>query len=303
MQALQVSVQVDLARVRENAEQIRRATGVPLRAVIKADAYGLGAREISNVLADLVEDFCYFTVEEARDVRRPGLCLGPAANAPEEYAALRVRPSIATVDEAARFAGIPHAVNFDTGMNRFGCELDTLRRLLNAGNVVDVWTHAANVDACIALRNATASARVRCHGACSSLLDQPAAWLDGVRPGVALYRGALRVTVPLIVARRNGRPAGYTQFHAESFGVIPVGYSHGLRAASAHVNGRAQRIVEVGMNTAFVTLHHNDRIGDQVVLLGGPLTEKQIATETQSREHEVMCRYGAMGVRTYLRNE
>lgn len=297
MQSNQVRVQIDLNRVRENAVRIRRETNVPLRAVIKADAYGLGAREVAVALADIADEFCYFTLEEARIVGRPGLCLGPPTGTPEEYAALRVRPSIATREDAARFASIPVAINFDTGMNRFGCDAETLAALLKYKNVVDVWTHAATVADAATLRDATRDHDVVRHASCSNLLDEPAAQLDGVRPGIALYRGAVTVTTKLIVARSSNRPAGYTQFRAPHFGVIPLGYANGLRPAPVIINNQPQQLLEIGMNTAFVSLAANDRVHDEVTLLGNGLTEVQLAANNNTREHEILCRYCAMGIR------
>ena len=55
-----VSVQIDLARIRANAEAVCRATRVPLIAVVKADGYGLGARRIAETIGDLVEAFYVF---------------------------------------------------------------------------------------------------------------------------------------------------------------------------------------------------------------------------------------------------
>src|SRR5262245_61553502 len=46
-------VQIDLSRVRDAAQAIAHRTEVPVIAVIKADAYGLGAREVANALREV----------------------------------------------------------------------------------------------------------------------------------------------------------------------------------------------------------------------------------------------------------
>src|SRR5205085_3475106 len=60
-----VTVHVDLARLRRNVEQIRELVKVPVLAVVKSDAYGLGAARVSEALADLVGGFCVFSLHEA----------------------------------------------------------------------------------------------------------------------------------------------------------------------------------------------------------------------------------------------
>ena len=60
-----VQVVVDLARVRANAVEIRRRVGVDVLAVVKADAYGLGAARVVAAIADLVAGFCVFSLAEA----------------------------------------------------------------------------------------------------------------------------------------------------------------------------------------------------------------------------------------------
>src|SRR4051794_37376426 len=61
------TVRIDLARVRNAAQAIAHRTGVPVIAVMKADAYGLGAREVVEALRDVpnVAGFYCFSLREA----------------------------------------------------------------------------------------------------------------------------------------------------------------------------------------------------------------------------------------------
>src|SRR4051794_15233823 len=59
------TVRVDLARVRASARAIAARSGVPVIAVVKADAYGLGARRVAEALTDLVSGFYTFSLREA----------------------------------------------------------------------------------------------------------------------------------------------------------------------------------------------------------------------------------------------
>jgi alanine racemase len=110
------------------------------------------------------------------------------------------------------------------------------------------------------------------------LLENPQASLNAVRPGMALYRGAARVTTKLVEIHHGPGPAGYTGFQASHFGVILCGYSNGARSGPCLINGQRRTILEVGMQSAFVEIGPNDKTGDEVVLLGDSLSEKEVAS-------------------------
>src|SRR5689334_5573940 len=81
-----VSVHIDLDRVRANVEQIKALVNVPVLAVVKADAYGLGAARIVEAIAEIVEGFCVFDLQEATDAQiyrrsaKRTLALGPPSS-------------------------------------------------------------------------------------------------------------------------------------------------------------------------------------------------------------------------------
>ncbi len=292
-----VKVRIDLGRVRANARRIRRRTGVPLIAVVKADAYGLGAKAVTRALDDLADDFAFFSLDEARRLGRGGLILGPPTDPPQAYAALGARPTISRPDEARRFGRLPVAVNLDSGMRRFGCAPEALETLLKMAHVVEVWTHAVDVASAERLAARVPPNRARRHAAATSLLDEPRAWLDAVRPGLALYRNAVRVTTDLVRVRDAGGPVGYDRVKASRVGVLLVGYSHGLAPAPVRIGGRMQQILEVGMNTSLVTVDPSDREGDEVVLLDDTLNVDLLAESLHIRAHAVLCRYAGLGIR------
>jgi alanine racemase len=117
-----------------------------------------------------------------------------------------------------------------------------------------------------------------------------------------MYRGSVRVTTRLVDARRSNGPIGYTGWRSESghHGVILAGYSNGLRAGPTIVNGRRQRITEVGMQSAYVTLHPDDRVGDEVVLLGDELGEADVALKWDATPHGTLLAMAEMGVNSYV---
>jgi alanine racemase len=306
MRSRNVTSTVDLDAVRANAERIRGTTRVALIAVIKADAYGLGATAVADCLASVADEFAYFSIHEAREVGRPGLVLGPPEGDPSQYRELGLRPCVFTREDAARFAAMPVTLSVDTGMQRFGAPRELAEEILARGNVVEMMTHAAQPEAAVKLRifaldapHRAAGRSMRLHAASSAMLPAPETWLDAVRPGVALYRGALRVTTKLVSTRETSGPVGYTGFRSPRVGIILVGYNAGLMPGPAMIDGRRQQILEVGMNSSYVSVDARDRAGVEVVLLGDGVTEAEVAMPNRVREHEVLCRYGPMGARQY----
>jgi len=298
MRSEHVLVTIDLERVRAAAENIKARTRVPLIAVVKSDAYGLGAVRVTDALAAVADDFAYFDLREARAVGRPGLVLGPPQGEPDDHRELGLRPTIGNRAEASRYAGVPVAVELDSGMQRFGCAPDELDDLVRRCRSDEIYTHTCGLRGAEILR-AVASGRGRLHAASTSLLDEPRAWLDSVRPGLALYRDALRVTAPLVTVRETSESIGYTGFAAPRVGVILAGYSHGVRPGPVLISGREQQVLEVGMNTSFVSVDRADRVGDEVLLVGRELPPAVLAKHFHCREHEILCRYCGMGRRRY----
>jgi alanine racemase len=300
MRSKHITVTIDLDRVRAAAEAIRAKTGVGLIAVVKADAYGLGAKAVADTLASVADEFAYFSLDEAREVGRPGLVLSPMEGEPKDYRKRKLRPTVSNQRDAARFAGIPVAISVDTGMQWGGCQPADLDELLSRTRATEVFTHANDVAAVRRFRTLVQGRSLRVHAAATALLDYPEAWFDAVRPGLALYRGAVRVTSRLIATRTTSGPVGYSGFEHSPIGIMLGGYSNHVQPGPVVINGRIQRTLEIGMNTTCVSVDPADRVGDEVVLLGGDLSAARLAQHFKIRPHEVLCRYTAMGLRHYV---
>src|SRR5205085_8357018 len=113
----------------------------------------------------------------------------------------------------------------------------------------------------------TAGRGLKIHSAASSLLDEKDAWLDAVRPGIALYREAIHVTTNLVEVHDAHGPAGYSGFSVPRFGLILCGYSNALRKGPCLVNGQPRKLLEVGMQSSFVEVGAKNKPGDEVTLL------------------------------------
>ncbi|HET6249979.1 MAG TPA: alanine racemase [Tepidisphaeraceae bacterium] len=293
----QVTVRIDLEKVRDNARSIKSLTGVELMAVVKADAYGLGAEKITAALADVADGFCVLNLSEAiaadiwRRTDKPSIALGPDDDAgPDDYLAQHVRPGVWDVNRAAALGRARPILSVDTGMQRFACPAGQIESVLKCADFDEAFTHATSLDRVKLLLQRVGNRGFKLHAAGSSLLGEPAARLDAVRPGLALYESAVRVSTRLIEARKSDGPIGYSGFTSAYHGVIPIGYSQGLRPGPCLINNRNARILEVGMQTAFCEIAGSDKVGEEVVLLGDSLKLQDIAVAWKSSPHEVLTR-------------
>ena len=131
-------VKIDLDAIASNMDAIREKAGVPVMAVVKADAYGHGAVQVARLLQDKCAFFCVSSILEAMELRQAGLStpiliLGhtPADAFPT---AIREgnRPTIYRMDDAlalskaAQFLELPARFHFavDTGMSRIGFQVN-----------------------------------------------------------------------------------------------------------------------------------------------------------------------------------
>jgi alanine racemase len=300
-------VVVDLNRIRRNIEQIHRLTGVPLIAVIKADAYGFGAGRIAPAIAELVDGFCLFSLDEARTIdlwKRTGksaITIGPRFELDAEiYREQHVRPAVSTIEQAIALRAARPVLCVDTGQQRFACRADQVDAVIAAGGCEEAFTHANTLDQVRIFCEAVAGKVKRMHACGSSLLHEPEARLDAVRPGLAIYQGAMRVSGSLVEIRTSTGPTGYTGFQVPRHGVIIGGYSNHLRPGPCLINGRPSRVLEVGMQTAFVEVAPDDQVGDEVVLLGDGLSEQQVATAWIVSPQEAIYRLAGAGIKSYL---
>ncbi len=297
-------VSIDLSRVRENVARIARESGVGVIAVVKADAYGLGARRVAAAVARVVEGFYTFNLGEAIDaglteIGRPVIALRGDEGSAADFLAAGVRPAVWSVERAKVLRSARPVLVVDTGQQRFACPPEKIGQVIAAGAIEEAFTHASTLAQATEFAALTAPYKLHRHAAGSALLDEPSARFDAVRPGLAMYDGTVTVTARLIEARDSRGPAGYTGFKVRRFGVILAGYANGLRPGPAAIGGRLTRVLEVGMQTAFIELGVGDDIGDEVTLLGGPVTLEMTASAWGCSQQNVLVHLCATGERKY----
>lgn len=263
---------IDRTAIQENWRWLQDRAGVAAGAAVKADGYGLGARESAHALYQAgCRDFFVSTWAEAE-------ALGPlpvGANivvlhgvGPKDVdAALSfpARPCLSTPEQVARWkeigGGRPCDVMIDTGMNRLGLrpteigllsdiDIDTLHSHLacadenSAMNAIQLERFLAVVSAVSARRYALANSAGICLGGDFSF--------DLVRPGLSIYGGIPReeaegnirsvVRVDAQIVQRRTIPAGESCGYGATFvaeadteaAILNIGYADGyLRSFSS----------------------------------------------------------------------
>ena len=128
---------IDLDAIRHNINEVKQRAGVPVMAIIKADAYGHGAVEIARHLDGDCAFFGVSSMLEALELRqaeieKPILILGyTPVDAFPEAIRLGIRPAIfryedaLALSQAAQEAGMiaKFHIAVDTGMSRIGFQV------------------------------------------------------------------------------------------------------------------------------------------------------------------------------------
>ncbi|MCM1438170.1 MAG: alanine racemase [Roseburia sp.] len=202
---------INLTAIRNNARFVRSLIKNRFFwAVVKADAYGHGAAEVSREISDIADGFCVALIDEGAELRingitKPVLVLAPPlSKADAEKAAFYNLTLTASDENSARLIGnTPCHVAVNTGMNRYGCHGKQLERVLDIiprGNVSGAYSHLyAAANALHSQRQLTsflaAAAKIKEHSpssyphiaASGGILKGGEYLCDGVRCGLMLY--------------------------------------------------------------------------------------------------------------------
>lgn len=219
-------LEIDLDALRHNLEVLRRLAGhdVPVMPVVKADAYGHGAVEVSRALeAAGVDGLCVAAFDEALQLRDAGIgariiVLYPipaawAATAASERIAVAAGDAGLLDELLQAAAGLPRAapleveLEVETGLGRGGFAgeelIEAARRIVASPGLrlTGLWTHlqeAEDVDLTVLqvarFEDDTAglvAAGIPLPGrhvaASAALIHGGVASYDGIRPGLAIY--------------------------------------------------------------------------------------------------------------------
>lgn len=154
---------VDLKKIRNNIKILKEYTNKKFYAVVKADAYGLGAKKIASNIESLVDGFCVATINEAIELRQAGiskeiLILGYIC--PENYPDIYKYDLSLTIynyqiAENLNRLGYPIKghIKIETGHNRLGFQntedhIEEIIKISKMKNIdlVGIFTHLSTAD-------------------------------------------------------------------------------------------------------------------------------------------------------------
>ena len=160
-------VKIDLDIIAANFEAVQKKAGVPVMAIVKADAYGHGAVQVARLLEGKCAFFGVSSMLEALELRQAGLStpiliLGHTPVAAFHLAIqMGIRPAIfhyedaLALSEEAQKQGLPAPFHFavDTGMSRIGFQAteeaaDLCARIASLPGLVaeGLFSHFATAD-------------------------------------------------------------------------------------------------------------------------------------------------------------
>ena len=323
-------VEIHRDNLRHNVQEISpRVGGRPILAVIKNNGYGMGVANVARLLEPQSEIFGFAVVKfheamSLRDagIRKPVLLMGPFDERNlEEAAARNIMPMVYTlmglaVDKIAAKLQKPVALHIcvDTGIGRVGVpyyqaaplihDLASRKSVQIRGTMM---TFAEDMEfdkeqlrrfreTCSALEKEGVALGKKHAASSFTLFQHPDAFLDMVRPGMAIYgiysenefRDAgvmdlrpaisLKARVAYVKKLRQGDSAGYNRAYMANEDVwvatLPVGHADGwprmaAKGAKVRINGEMFPVIaSVSASHCIVEIGREERvkIGDTATL-------------------------------------
>ncbi len=258
---------IDLDAVVANWRALDGMTQCKTAAVVKADAYGLGAANVAKALFKAgVRQFFVAVAEEATVIReelgpRPEINVfsGHMKGDTDMIRDLRLTPMLNSVDQLTRHLEAlpdhPFGIQLDTGMNRLGMELNewaAVAELALSQHPTLVMSHLACADEPDHPMNAYQLAQFhkmtdgitvpRSLSATGGILLGPEYHFDLTRPGIGLYGGlpfadaqpVIELDLPVVQIRdvAEGEVVGYgNSWQAERpsrIATVSGGYADGI---------------------------------------------------------------------------
>jgi len=260
--------EISLGHLRHNLSELARVARVPIWSVLKADAYGHGAKAVARTLERAGSaGICVALIEEGIELREAGIQIpilvmgGHYTGAWSELLRHSLTPVLSRKDqieslaEEVRESGGPAFgvhIKIDTGMARLGVPMRELAPFASALSscpeleLDGVMTHFASAESdpefvarqlalfeqgTLVLQQAGLRVRRRHAANTAALLGHPAARLDLVRPGIGLFGMA-----PGLAAATQLRPVMRVRSEIISLRNLSPGASVGYGATFVAAN-------------------------------------------------------------------
>lgn len=344
---------MDLSAIRKNHARLSRvASQAECAAVVKADAYGLGMKEVATSLAETVQTFFVAQPEEGRQLRAllPGKRIfvlhGFLPDQPQFMVQHGLIPVLNSLEQVRKWrffckqAGreYPAALQFDTGMSRFGISPEELHDEAVADlKPVLVLSHLACADCTEDTANQEQLRRfLRMSAAFPSVPRSLAAssgiflgeeyHFEMVRPGIALYGlapgkegGKLHPAVSLEaqilqirhlgIGDRIGYGLTYRAEQERRIATVGIGYADGIFRSFAATGalwkeGKSLPIrgrISMDSLSVDITAYENGTLqeGDWLTVIGPDQDLLRIARDAGTIGYEILTSLGYRSDRRY----
>ena len=298
---------VDLDHLKYNVELAHSEFKRPLMAVIKADAYGHGYKEVASFLKDIdyIEMFAVATLQEAIELRELGinkgiLILGAIPTSKEDID-LAIKYDISlTMVSVAYLKLLDHLADGDDVA--FEKQRSLFYEMI--GNCKFKYIHCCN------------SAAMTYHHDEKSNMGRLGITMYGCSPnGEKETKFKQVMSLYTKVAMIKKIPAGdqvgygltYTAKEDEYIATLPIGYADGFirknQGRKVYINGKYYEIVgRVCMDQMMVRVDENVKIGDQVEIFGEHISLESMAKDLDTISYEVLCLISKRVPRVYVQD-
>ena len=258
---------IDLNAIRQNWQKLRSISSNDTAAVVKANAYGLGIKQVAKALYDEgARLFFVATAEEGAELRsilgkKPEIYIfsGHMVGDTELIRNYNLIPLINSIEQLSRQSQLlrekKFGVQLDTGMNRLGMEpmeWETVKEFTLSLNPVLIMSHLAcadepghkmNTTQLNTFRTLTDKINIKKSlAATGGILLGPEYHFDLTRPGIGIYGCSpmknclpvLKIDIPVIQIRdiKSGETVGYgntwTSTSKKRIATISAGYADGI---------------------------------------------------------------------------
>ncbi len=284
-------IEIDLKKIEENTIELTNKIGKEkIIAVLKADAYGLGYKEVFKKLISLgIKYYAVGTLEEAfelydinNSVRILILC--PLENLDYEKIKNTNIEITVTNEESLKYI-VKHNIKnkihikFDTGMNRLGFKKENIYlidKYIDKLNIKGIFTHLSSVTTnekytlkqIDIFNEYTKKYNLKKHilnsDGVSKYYKDKNKVLDYVRVGIYLFKNSISFYTKV---------CHVYEINKKYYAVLNVGYLDGYAKkfsnnAKVYIKNKYYNVIDVDMNYTVVLVNENIKIGDKVELFG-----------------------------------
>lgn len=322
-------LEIDAKRIKENIRALHRFSGKKIIAVVKADAYGIGARYVAPILNELeeVDSFAVACAEEGVELRELGikkeiLVLGGVLKEELELVEDYGLTPVVSDYEHLRVLGdrpIKFHVKYDTGMGRLGF----LNEIIRDERIVGVMSHLSTpADREFSLEQIKKFERIvknykkieKIHIESSAGVIYKVPYTTHIRVGLAIYgekplkdypveiKPVLRLRAKLISVKEV--PPNYPISYGRTYitptktriGIVAFGYADGLMKSLSNrgyllYKGKPLKILgNITMDMTIVELGNVDaKVGDYVDVVNEERSFTELSKDAKTIPYELMC--------------